>query len=232
MLSDGVGKVGDMLAKAADQRTGQAVGQMTVVPTGTVRRLSCGTRVACVATILAMVSGAVVAGAGVADAAGTGYGGAPPIPSAVPGGFRAVATAVDTTKAGRVVALRLAGTSVRIAVPRGAAPRGEQIVVTRATAAAIVPRDLRRVPAPYRSARAIFAIGLLFDRYGSPVVNDKFVVVRLASPVFRRAFDYVVVYSSAARGFVPAPRGHARVVDGHAVVRVRVGTEIAVIARR
>ncbi|MHB1783661.1 MAG: hypothetical protein ACYCTE_13455, partial [Acidimicrobiales bacterium] len=188
-----------MLAKAADQRKGQAAGETTIVRSGTVRsgtvrsgtvrRSSCRTRVACAATTLAILSGGVVTGAGVADAAGTGYGGAPPIPSAVPGGFRAVATAVDTTKAGRVVALRFSGTSVRIAVPKGAAPRGEQIVVTRATAAAILPRDLRRVPATYRSARAIFAIGLLFDRYGSPFVNDKFVVVRIASPKFRRAFD-------------------------------------------
>lgn len=168
---------------------------------------------------------------GAAAAAGVGYGGLPPVPTAVPGGFRDVVTAVSVTRSGATIAARVAGAKLRIAVPRGAAPRGEQIVVTRARDVAIDSRDFKRVPARFRSATTVFACGIVLDRYGAKVVDSRFVVVRISSPRFRRASDYVVVYSTRDRAFVPAPRGHARVVDGNAVVRVRAGTEIAVIER-
>jgi hypothetical protein len=128
--------------------------------------------------------------------------------------------------------VRLAGAKVRLAIPPGAAPRGEQVVVTRARVAAIDSRDFRRVPARFQSARTIFACGVVLDRGGTSVVDRRYLVLRIASRRFRRASDYVVVYSTKQHAFVPAPRGHARVVDGNAVVRLRAGTQVAVIERR
>ncbi len=211
-----------MRARDGDEETRPSIGR------GRARRGWLCTSTVVLAAGMAGMAGMV---AGPAAAAGVGYGGMPPVPTAVPGGFRDVVTAVGVTRAGGTVAVRLAGARVRLTIPPGAAPRGEQIVVTRARDAAIGPRDLARVPAHDRSARTIFACGVVLDRGGAPVVDRRFLVLRIASRRFRRAADYVVVYSERAHAFVPAPRGHARVVDGNAVIRLRAGTQVAVIAR-
>lgn len=167
-----------------------------------------------------------------AFAAGGSYSGPPILPGGgVPGGFRGVLTAQTVSKFGAVIHGRVDRVFIAIDVPRGAAPGGEEVIVTKAALGLIRQSQYRRVPAGVKNEKAIFALGVLFQKNQHAVQEQGFVRVDLAGKQFHRG-EYVVVYSAAARGFVPAPRGQARVVNGHAVVRFKAGTEFAVLAKQ
>jgi len=168
--------------------------------------------------------------AGTALAAGSPYGGAPVLPvGGVPGGFRSILTAITVSDHGRVIAGHFDGVFGRVVIPSGAARFGEQVIVTRARTGSITTTMLHGVPPPVERDHTIFALGVLFQRDQRPFKDARFVNIDLAGRQFARS-DYVVVYSPSAHGFVPAPKGHARVVNGHVVVRVETGTELAVLA--
>ncbi len=164
-----------------------------------------------------------------AFAAGSPYGGPPVLPGHLPGGYRRVIAAVTVSDRGRVLAGKYQGTRLRVVVPRGAAPHGEQLVLTSARARSISGRDLARVPRAVRHDHAVYALAVLLQRDQRPVTDRRLVTLELTGRQFSRS-EYVVVWSPRLRRFVPAPRGHARVVDRHLVVRMRASTEIAVLA--
>jgi hypothetical protein len=173
---------------------------------------------------------AVTMSASPALAAGSPYSGPPALPSGgVPGGYRSVVTAVTVSRGGQIIRETFEGILGIIDVPLGSAPHGEQLIVTKGATGAINASDLKHVPANVARDHAIYALAVLFQRYQRPVENSKFVTIMLHGKQFRRG-DYVVVYSPAAHGFVPAPKGTARAVNGEVVVRFRAGTELAVLA--
>lgn len=178
-----------------------------------------------------MAVGALVFSAAPAFAAGSPYGGPPILPSGgVPGGFRGVITAITVSKTGRMIHGTVDHAFLRLIIPAGAAPFGEQVVITKATLSSITTREYRRLPKNVMHDRAIYALGVLFQKNRRAIGDNKFATIELSGKQFSR-FDYVVVYSSFAHGFVPAPKGHARVVNGHVLIRFRVGTEFAVLAK-
>lgn len=186
---------------------------------------------ACLAS--AATAGALLVGAFAlpAAAAGDGYGGAPVLPrTGIPGGFRTVVSAVSISRSGRVVHEVLDRVSEMILVPKGSTRSPEQIVVTRPNLKAIKRTLLKDVPTRVRRDKAIYGLGFVFDRRNESVTNSKFATITLTSKLFSRK-DYVVVYSAKQHGFVPAPRGTARCVKDHVVVRFRTGNEFVVMGR-
>lgn len=178
-----------------------------------------------------LAAGALVLVAAPAFAAGSPYSGPPILPAGgVPGGFRGVITAITVPKSGRMIHGTVDHAFIRLIIPAGAAPFGEQVVVTKAVLSSITTREYRRLPKNVMHDKAIYALGVLFQKNQRAIGDNKFATIEVSGKQFSR-FDYVVVYSSFAHGFVPAPKGHARVTNGHVVVRFQVGTEFAVLGR-
>lgn len=187
-----------------------------------------GRSMAVAATAVAV---SLVAFPGTALAAGSPYGGAPPVLQAgVPGGLRNVVTAFSVANSGKIVQGKVGHVRLRLIIKRGTAPSGEQVVITRDDLSLITPRKYKRVPKHVQHDRALFALSVFLIKNGREIRDRKFITLDLAGKQFSRA-DYVVVYSPKAHGFMPAPKNHARVVNGHVVVRFLAGTEFAVLGK-
>ena len=183
---------------------------------------------------VAVATIAVAISSGPAFAAGAPYSPVPVLPPGIPGGFAGVLTAFTVSNIGKVIQTTTmekgARVSLRLVIPLGAAPYGEEVVVVKPTLSLIAPSDYRRVPKSVRKDRVIFALGVLFQKNQRAIADEKRVTLDLSCGLFSRA-DYVVVYSSAAHGFVPVPATElATLVKGHLALRFRVGTELAVLA--
>lgn len=190
--------------------------------------------VRCAATGVAAATGAAAMvlafGATPALAAGSSYGGPPVLPSGgVTGGFRSVAAAVTVTSQGKTLHATVDGADLTVSVPHGAAPKGEQLVVTKGNPGPIKGSALKDVPKNVAGEKAIYAMGILLQRNGSPVTDKGLVTVTLTGKQFKKG-DYIVVYSPKLHAFVPAPKFHASVVNGKVVVKFPAGTEFAVLA--
>ncbi|MDA8034273.1 MAG: hypothetical protein M0T71_08925 [Actinomycetota bacterium] len=186
------------------------------------------------ATGIAAASGAAVIalsfGAGPALAAGSPYGGPPVLPpGGVKGGFSSVDVAVTVPRKGKLINVNVNGARLTISVPGGAAPKGEQLVVTTGNPTPIKGSALRNVPKNVAREKAVYAMGILLQRDHTPVTDKALVTVTLTGKQFKKG-DYVVVYSPKLHAFVPAPKFHARVVNGKVVVKFPAGTEFAVLA--
>lgn len=182
------------------------------------------------AAVLGSAGLMVALGATPALAAGNPYSGPPVLPNGgVPGNFRSVLAAFTAPKSGRTLLLKTDGVHFLVTIPKGAAPHGEQVVITKGNATPIKGSELKNVPKDVAHDHAIFAAAALLQLNQKPVQNKKFVTVVVTGKQFKRG-DYVVVYSPAAHGFVPAPKGHAAVVNGKLIVRFLAGTEFAVLA--
>lgn len=178
------------------------------------------------AAIAAMI---LVGAAGTAAAAGSPYSGPPVLPTGgVPGGYRSVLTAITVGKSGKIIILRTDGILGRLLVPAGAAPFGEQVILTKAILSGISLKDLKKLPSFLAHPKVVFGLGVLFQRDQHAITGKKFVTFDLSGKQLNR-HEFIVVYSPAAHGFVPAPKGHARVVDGHMVIRLLAGTEFLVL---
>ena len=174
----------------------------------------------------------VLLGASVAPAlaAGNPYVGPPSLPTTgVPGGFTKVFTAVVIPTKGRVVSGKIGGITLSFDVPPGAAPRGEQLVVTISDLKLVTVGQFRRVPKFLLHWHPVFALGVLLQYGGKPTVDKKFVTVKLSSKMFH-APDYLLEYSPTARGFVPFPKFHTYVANGEALMLIPAGTELVVVA--
>ncbi|MGC8628276.1 MAG: hypothetical protein ACP5VR_12150 [Acidimicrobiales bacterium] len=165
-----------------------------------------------------------------AAAAGSPYVGPPVLPpTGVPGGFTKVFTAVVIPSTGRVVSGKIGGISLSFNVPPGAAPQGEQLVVTISDLSLVKVSQFRQVPKFVMHWRPVFALGVLFQYAGKPTANKKLVTIKLSSKMFH-APDYLVEYSPTAHGFVPFPKFHTYVADGEVLMLVPAGTELVVVA--
>jgi hypothetical protein len=165
-----------------------------------------------------------------AAAAGNPYG--PPVlpPGGVPGGFGKVFAAVTVPSTGGNVTGKIGGISFGIHVPPGAAPRGEQVVVTISDLKLITSSEYRQVPKFVRNWRPVFALGVLLQVDGRPTVDKMLVTIRLNSNIFAR-FDYLVEYSPAVHGFVPFPKFHTYVAKHEVIVLSGAGTELVVLTK-
>jgi hypothetical protein len=178
---------------------------------------------------------AVAISSGPAFAAGAPYSPVPILPPGISGGFAGVLIAFTVSNVGKVIQTTTtengSHVSLRLVIPVGTAPSGEEVVVVKPTLSLITPSDYRRVPKSVRKDRVLFALGVLFQKNQHAIADEKSVTLDLSCELFSRA-DYVVVYSSAAHGFVPVPAPElATLVKGHLALRFRVGTELAVLAR-
>jgi len=165
-----------------------------------------------------------------AAAAGNPYVGPPVLPpTGVPGGFTKVFTAVVSPSKGRVVKGKIGGIFLSFNVPSGAAPRGEQLVVTISNLKLVSTNQFRQVPKFVLHWQPVFALGILFQYAGKPTVNKKLVTIELSAKMFHRP-DYMVEFSPAAHGFVPFPKFHTYVAKGEVIMLVPAGTELVVVA--
>jgi hypothetical protein len=101
---------------------------------------------------------ALVGTASPAFAAGSGYGPGALLPAGVPGGFRSVIAASTFGQSGGTFKLRDCGGTCSILVPRGAFRSSLQIVITKASTAA--------VNANLRNKVVVCAVGIVFDKNG------------------------------------------------------------------
>ena len=149
-------------------------------------------------------------------------------PGGVPGGFRQVETVESVGSGGGVLSGSWNRVHNTIELPPGSQPGRELVVVTTPDLRTITPSTYRDVPPRLEGHRPLYAVGVLLQSGGRPVVDRRFVTLRLAGKEFTRA-DFVLFFSTTRHGFVPAPKGHARCVNGHVVVRFRAGTELLVL---
>ena len=165
-----------------------------------------------------------------AAAAGNPYVGPPVLPpTGVPGGFTKVFTAVVIPTKGRVVKGKIGGISLSFDVPPGAAPHGEQLVVTISNLKLVSTKQFRKVPKFVLGWHPVFALGVLFQYNNKPTVNKKLVTIELSAKMFHSP-DYLVEFSPAAHGFVPFPKFRTYVAKGKVLVLVPAGTELVVVA--
>jgi hypothetical protein len=177
---------------------------------------------------------AVVATAPTAMAAGTGYSPLATLPPGIPGGFTQVFTATTVPPKGTVVTGDLNHINhlipkahLELQVPPLAAPLGEQAVVTLANTSNIKPSLYKYVPKFVKDWKPVFALAVLLQHNGKGVRDNGYVTIRLTASQFK--FGYIVEWSPKLHAFIPAPKFHARVLDGQVVVRFRSSTEFAVL---
>ena len=145
----------------------------------------------------------------------------------VPGGFDQVVAVVPITPAGRSIAGTSGGVRGDLVVAKGAVAAPAQVVITSARLAAIPPSRVE-VPGAQAHLKPVYGLGLLFERGRSLVRLRGLATVTFRSPRLGRA-DYVAVYYTAHRAFVPAHRHWARCGPGSCVVKVPASTAVVVL---
>lgn len=176
--------------------------------------------------------GGIIAVSGVswsaASGAGFGYGGPSAVPQGVPGGFSHVVTVKTVPASGGRVAVQESGVHMIVNVPAGAP---QQVAITNANAiGSISPAAFTALPPRVRHERPVFGAAVVVTTHGKAARDHGLVVVTLRKASFSRS-DYVVMYSSARQGFIPMPKGFARVLDGVATLKFHITTEFMILGR-
>jgi len=158
----------------------------------------------------------------VAFAAGSGYGGTTPSPSAPPTGFSSIVTAKTLGVHGGSVKGKVARGHVTVTVPKGAFRTSLQVAITGGSSSTVK----KNLPSALAKDRVVAQFGVELESGTSPATTTKDVTVTFSSKNIAKG-DIVVVYDQATGKFVKA---NATVKAGQVTVHLKAGESIAILA--